>query len=140
MNQKKTIVYTYGVFDLFHSGHVELLREAKALGEKLIVGIFTDEVAQSFKREPIINYKNRATVVETCKYVDQVIKQQTLAPDDNLRLIKPDILAKGPGAGWDEGKSVPGEKVMLEIGGKVIKLNYHEGISTSDIINKIKKS
>ena len=99
MKQKQITIYTYGVFDLFHKGHVELLRDAKALGDKLVVGIFTDKVAQSFKRKPIISYENRNVVVAACKYVDQVVKQSTLTPDDNLFSIKPDILAKGPGAG-----------------------------------------
>lgn len=137
--KRKLKVYTYGVFDLFHSGHVELLRDAKALGGQLVVGLFSDKVATSFKREPIIKYSHRATVVAACKYVDKVVKQNSLAPDDNLRLIKPDILAKGPGAGWEEGERTPGEKVMNEIGGKVVKLSYHDGISTSQIIDKIKK-
>jgi rfaE bifunctional protein nucleotidyltransferase chain/domain len=140
MKQKQTMVYTYGVFDLFHRGHLELLRDAKALGGKLIVGIFTDEIARSFKREPIIKYEDRAAVVAGCKYVDQVIKQRTLAPDIILRLLKPDILAKGPGAGWEKNGVVPGKKTMSEIGGKVVKLNYHNGISTSQIIDKVKKS
>lgn len=139
MKKKQITIYTYGVFDLFHKGHVELLRDAKALGDKLVVGIFTDKVAQSFKRKPIINYENRKVVVAACKYVDQVVKQSTLAPDDNLALIKPDILAKGPGAGWGENEKIPGEYTMSKIGGKVVKLDYHDGISTSDIIAKIKK-
>lgn len=140
MKRKQTTVYTYGVFDLFHRGHVELLREARALGKKLIVGIFTDEVSGGFKREPVVGYKDRVAVVAACKYVDQVVEQRSLLPDDNLRLLKPDILAKGPGAGWEEGERTPGEKVMNEIGGKVVKLSYHVGISTSYIIERVKKS
>lgn len=137
MEKKEVIVYTYGVFDLFHSGHVELLSEAKALGDKLVVGIFSDDVVRSFKREPVISLKHRMAVVESCRYVDQVIEQKNLLPDENLRLVRPNILAKGPGAGWGGDKEVPGENVVKEISAKVVKLSYHDGISTSQIINKI---
>lgn len=141
MNRKKkdekVIVYTYGVFDLFHRGHVELLREAKALGDELIVGVLTDKVAKSFKREPVIPLKDRMYVVEHCRFVDKVVVQKKLAPDDMIRKIRPNIVAKGPGAGWEKGKEAPGESTLREIGGKVVKLEYHKGISTSEILKKI---
>lgn len=132
------IVYTYGVFDLFHSGHVQLLKEAKALGDRLIVGIFTDEVAEGFKRRPVVPYEDRRTVVEALAFVDEVVMQDELRPDKNILLLKPHILAKGPGAGWDEreGKA-PGTDAMESLGGQVIKLPYHHGISTSQIIEKL---
>ncbi|OGF63335.1 hypothetical protein A2662_02525 [Candidatus Giovannonibacteria bacterium RIFCSPHIGHO2_01_FULL_45_33] len=139
-NKEKIIVYTYGVFDLFHRGHVELLKEAKALGDKLVVGVFSDEVAKSFKRESIISLADRIHMVEHCSFVDEVLVQNDLAPDNVLEKIKPHILAKGPGAGWEEGKEAPGEKIMKKIGGKVLMLPYHDGISTSDIIKRIKEN
>lgn len=140
MRRGEKIVYTYGVFDLFHSGHVALLEEAKALGDMLIVGVFTDEVATKFKREPVIPFKHRKAIIEAIKCVDQVVAQDALPPDKNLKKIKPHILAKGPGAGWGEGsKKIPGEKTMKELGGMVIVMDYHDGISTSQIIKKIKE-
>jgi len=138
--QQKT-VYTYGVFDLFHRGHIELLRDAKALGDKLMVGLFTDEVVKKFKREPIIPLDHRIPMLEHCVFVDKVVIQDELQPDKNIRTHKPHILAKGPGAGWGEGSTeIPGAKTMNEIGGKVVVLEYHEGISTSQIINKIRST
>lgn len=134
----KKIVYTYGVFDLFHSGHVELLKEARALGDKLIVGIFTDEVAEGFKRRPVISFEQRKTVVASNKFVDEVVTQDTLEPDANIARIRPAILAKGPGAGWGEGEKTPGEDAIRAVSGTVVKLNYHPGVSTSEIISKIK--
>ncbi|QQG42916.1 MAG: adenylyltransferase/cytidyltransferase family protein [Candidatus Giovannonibacteria bacterium] len=139
--KRKKRVYTYGVFDLFHSGHVKLLREAKALGDHLIVGLFTDDVAESFKRKPAITLKHRIEVLKHCVYVDEVVVQDELKPDKNILLHKPHILAKGPGAGWDKSnKIMPGEETMLSIGGSVVRLDYHDGISTSDLIKRIKKS
>ncbi len=139
-NQQKTIVYTYGVFDLFHSGHIELLKEAKALGDHLIVGLFTDSVATDFKREPVISFKDRGAMLKHCVFVDELVVQDQLTPDKNILKYKPHILAKGPGAGWDEGKKTPGEEAVKSIGSKIVKLSYHPGISTSEIIKKIKNS
>ena len=134
------VAYTYGVFDLFHSGHIELLRDAKNLGDKLIVGLFTDEVVKNFKRKPIITLHHRIPMLKHCVFVDEVVIQDELEPDKNLAKYKPHILAKGPGAGWGEGSDViPGEKTMKKIGGVVIQLNYHDGISTSQIIKKIQE-
>jgi|SRR3989344_1693804 len=136
---EKVVVYTYGVFDLFHRGHVQLLKDAKKLGDKLVVGVFTDEVAKSFKRKPVVCFEDRKHMVEHCAFVDSVVVQRHLQPDANLKKLKPRILAKGPGAGWGEGEKTPGEATMRKMRGKVVKLPYHDGISTSDIIKKIKK-
>src|SRR3989344_5554973 len=102
-DENKIIVYTYGVFDLFHSGHIELLKEAKALGDRLIVGLFTDEVAEGFKRRPIIPLEHRLAMLKHCVFVDDAVIQDQLSPDKSILRYKPRILAKGPGAGWEEG-------------------------------------
>lgn len=133
------VVYTYGVFDLFHVGHLKLLREARALGGYLIVGVYTDAAAAQFKRPPIIPFEQRIELVRSIFEVNEAVQQYDFSPDKNLREIKPNILAKGPGAGWDEEGIVPGQQTMEELGGKVVRLPYHDGQSTSDIIHKIKK-
>ncbi len=115
------------------------MKDAKALGNKLIVGVFTDEVAESFKRRPIMELAHRLKIIEHMKPVDKVVIQDELKPDKNLLKFKPHILAKGPGAGWEKGKIVPGEETIRKIGGEVIFLSYHDGISTSEIIKKIKE-
>lgn len=136
----RNTVYTYGVFDLFHGGHVDLLQEARSLGDRLVVGLFTDKVSTGFKREPIIPFSYRKKVLEKCIFVDKVITQKELQPDKNILKLKPQILAKGPGAGWEpKNKSTPGEDAIKRVGGKVVRLSYHKGISTSDIIKKITK-
>lgn len=139
-SQHGKIVYTYGVFDLLHSGHVRLLRKAKGLGDQLVVGLFTDKVAKSFKREPVISFHHRKKVLEHLIMVDKVIAQTELSPDKNILKVVPHILAKGPGAGWDAKTSnVPGEKSIRKVGGTIVRLPYHHGISTSEIIKKIKR-
>ena len=140
MDNQLVVVYTYGVFDLFHVGHLRLLEEAKGLGDKLIVGVFTDKVAEGFKRLPIVPEDQRTEILKNLKCVDEVVMQDELQPDKNLLALRPDVLAKGPGAGWEYGQTLPGSITMDSIGGKVILLNYHGFTSTSEIIDKIWKS
>ncbi len=132
----KKVVYTYGAFDLFHAGHVALLEDAKKLGDILIVGLFPDDVVESFKRKPIVPFHLRKKVLEYVKIVDEIVVQDSRFPYDNIKGMKPDIVAKGPGAGWEDIYKAVGE--MFDV--KTILLNYHEGISTSEIIKKIKES
>ena len=113
--------------------------EAKDLGDRLIVGVFTDEVATSFKRTPIIPQDQRIEMIKALSIVDEAIFQEDLFPDKNLRKYKPNILAKGPGANWEKGKEPPGFSVMKDIHGEVVFLEYHQGISTTHIITKCKE-
>ena len=74
-NRKSVIGYTTGVFDLFHSGHVRILKRAKSLCDFLIVGVTTDEACQYKNKVPVIPFENRCDVVEACRYVDTVVPQ-----------------------------------------------------------------
>lgn len=133
------IVYTYGVFDLFHVGHLKLLREARGLGGYLIVGVYTDAIAEGFKRRPVIPFEQRLEIVRSIFEVNEAIEQREFNPDANIRSIKPQILTKGPGAGWEpDADVVPGQEVIESMGGKVVRLDYHDGVSTSAIIERIK--
>ena len=78
MDQKKYKVgYTTGVFDMFHIGHLNILRRAKDMCDYLIVGVSTDKLVQSYKHKtPIIPYEERKAIVEACRYVDEVIPQE----------------------------------------------------------------
>ena len=135
-------VYTYGVFDLLHNGHAELLKEAKALGDRLIVGVFTDEVAESFKRKPLISQDERMALLRELRSVDQVVLQDELDPSKNFVAYEADVLVKGPGAGWEVGKAweaIPGYNTVKTLGKEIHVLNYHAGVSTTELIEKIKK-
>lgn len=139
MNKEaEKIVYTYGVFDLLHHGHLQELEKASKLGNKLIVGVFTDEVAANFKREPIIPQEQRRTLLAGLTCVSEAVLQDEFAPDKNILKIQPHIIAKGPGAGWTENSS-PCEKIAQQIGAQIIILPYHPGVSTSEIIKRIKE-
>lgn len=132
-------VYVGMAADIIHKGHINLLNEAKKYG-KVIVGLLNDEAIKSYKREPILNYENRYIVMESLKMVDNIIEQKTHDYTDNLRLLKPDYVVHGDD--WIDGQSVVRKKVievLSDFNGKLIEVPYTEGISTTDIINKIKE-
>ncbi len=136
---KIKICYTYGVYDLLHYGHLRQLRAAKALGDYLIVGVFTDEVASEFKRRPIMSLADRMEIIERIDFVNEVVVQDTFSPLKNLGHYQPDIVAKGEGAGWENGRA-PKDLCDVLAAEQLVWLPRTEGISTSDIIAKIKES
>ena len=129
-----TKVYTFVVADLFHIGHLNCLRQAKELGDYLIVGVLTDKAVEAYKRTPIIPCWERATIVANIKCVDEVILQDTLDPTANLKKLGDvDIITHGDD--WDE--DFPGAEYMRSIGKKAIRIKYYPGQSTTKIIEKI---
>ena len=130
----KRIVYTYVVGDLLHIGHLQALQQAKALGDYLIVGVITDEGSAAYKRYPIIPFEERIVLVANLKCVDEVMKQGSVDPTENLKKLNVDILAHGDD--WDE--NFPGAAYMRSIGKKTVRTRYYPHQSTSKIINKIR--
>lgn len=125
------VVYTYGVFDLPHYGHLRALRRAKRLGDELIIGVFTDSVAKSFKRKPILTTEERMKFIKELN-LGWVVKQDTLEPTaEFLKDNSVAIVAKAEGAGWTQDKQPRWEGV------KSVLLPYSIGISTSEIIKRI---
>ena len=95
-NNKQIIVYTVGVWDMFHIGHLNLLKAAKALGDKLIVGVNTDELVLEYKgHRPLLHFEDRIAVIQSCRYVDCAIPAFSLEKDDLLRDLDVDILGWG---------------------------------------------
>lgn len=89
------IVYSYYVLDIIHKGHLEMLRNAKAMaGEngRLVVGILTDGAVMEKKPKPILSFEERIELARSIEYVDLVVAQETYSPYDNIESIKPDIL------------------------------------------------
>jgi glycerol-3-phosphate cytidylyltransferase len=124
-NSAKNKVYTYGVWDLFHYGHLKLLKQAEKLGD-LTVGVFSDKVAEEFKRKPIMTAKERAKMLKELGY--KVVIQNTFSP---TKLKGIDIVAKAEGAGWSQ------EKMPRFKNKQSVLLKYTKGISTSDIMKRI---
>ncbi|MAU36724.1 MAG: D-glycero-beta-D-manno-heptose 1-phosphate adenylyltransferase [Flavobacteriales bacterium] len=133
------IVFTNGCFDIFHRGHIELLARTADLGDKLIVGLNSDSSIQKIKgnSRPIIDEDSRALLLATLSFVDAVILFSEETPIKLITDIKPNILAKG---GDYEKKSIVGHDIIKKNGGEVILIPYIDGFSSTNIINKIKKS
>ena len=131
------VVYTYGAFDILHPGHIILLERAKKLGSYLIVGVVADAPIKELKGKcrPVMCVEDRMAIVRALRCVDEVHLQETYDPSNNLRhsLLHIDILAKGND--WDY---IPGTETIQELGGKLIKLPYTKGHSTSTIIKKVR--
>jgi len=126
------VVFTNGVFDLIHPGHLEVLRQARDLGDFLVVGINSDESVRRLKglRRPIMNLEERMEVLRAIRYVDLVVP---FAEDTPLRLIeylRPHVLVKG-------GDYRPEEVVGRDLVDNVVIIPYVEGSSTSQIIGRI---
>lgn len=128
------IGYTSGVYDLFHVGHVNLLRNAKAMCDKLVVGVTVDELVTYKGKKSVIPYHERIEVVRSCKYVDVAIPQNNM--DKAAAAQKNHASYLFVGDDWyDTPKWQDFEKELKEVGCKVIYFPYTEGTS-STLINQ----
>jgi rfaE bifunctional protein nucleotidyltransferase chain/domain len=134
----KKVVFTNGVFDLIHSGHINYLSKAKKLGDVLIVGLNSDESVRRIKgsRRPILKEDERAFILSNLKPVDYVIFFDEDTPEKLISEIIPDILVKG--ADWVVEKIV-GKDIVEKNGGKVMNIEFVNDQSTSKIIELIVK-
>ena len=125
--------------DIIHPGHINILRTAARYG-RVIVGLFTDEAISSYKPKPYMSYEQRKIVVESLKYVDEVVPQMTRDYDDNIRRLKPDFMIHGKD--WREGPlaDVRSKAIatMAEWGGQIIEPDYTKGVSSSMIRGQIR--
>jgi len=132
----KKIVFTNGVFDILHKGHVDYLNRARALGDILVVGINSDSSARRIKgdKRPIIPQQDRACIVSNLRSVDYVCIFDEDTPYETIKLLQPDLLVKG--ADW-KVEDVVGRDVVEARGGRVVTIEYLNGKSTTNIIKKI---
>jgi D-beta-D-heptose 7-phosphate kinase/D-beta-D-heptose 1-phosphate adenosyltransferase len=131
--KNKKVVFTNGCFDIIHIGHVRYLKEAKGLGDVLIIGLNSDRSVSSIKPGRPINPQNhRAEVLSSLEMVDYVVFFDEETPYELIKLIQPDVLVKG--GDWKKG-----EIVGSDIARATYSLPYVEGVSTTGIIERIKK-
>ncbi len=129
----KRIVFTNGCFDIIHAGHIRYLKEAKKFGDFLIVGMNSDKSVSRIKPgRPVNSEQQRAEVLSSLEMVDYVVIFDEDTPYELIRSIKPDVLVKG--GDWKK-KDIIGS----DIAGETHSLPYLKGISTTAIIDKIKK-
>ena len=124
--------------DLFHFGHVNFLKQASEIGDYLIAGIHSDETVQNYKRSPIMTMEERISVVASCRYVDEVIPDAPLIID--LKWIKKhNIHLVVHGDDFSEDLLQLCYKIPIEMG-IFKKVPYTPGLSTTDIMNRLKNS
>jgi len=137
LNGKK-IVFTNGCFDILHAGHIHYLKEAKKLGDFLLVALNSDESVKKIKgdKRPLVSEKNRMIVMEALYFVDFVTLFNEETPYDLIKMILPDVLVKG--GDWDIEKIV-GKDIVERNGGTVLNIPFKDGFSTTSIIEKIRE-
>lgn len=138
--ERRTVVFTNGCFDILHYGHVSYLEAAKRDDSRvLIVGLNSDASVRAQNKgpeRPIVPQDERAAVLAALASVDHVVFFEEQTPENLIRELQPDILIKG--ADW-KGKAVAGADIVKARGGEVEFIDYVEGKSTTNIIEKIKR-
>ncbi len=133
----KSVVFTNGCFDLLHRGHVHVLRQAKAVGDLLIVAINSDQSVKAIKgpTRPVAAEIDRLELIAAMEMVDYVILFDEPDPSKLITAIKPNVLAKGGDWGADE---VVGADIVERQGGRVLLVPYLKGYSTTEMIERIR--
>ena len=134
----RQLVFTNGCFDLVHRGHIDSLVKAAELGDRLIVGLNSDQSVKLLKGEkrPLVDQQSRAVLLASLLMVDAVVLFDEETPYDLIRSIQPDVLVKGSEYQIEE---IAGSDIVLASGGRVERIDLTEGFSTTDLIQKIKE-
>ncbi len=134
----RRVVFTNGVFDILHPGHVRYLQQARALGDVLIIGLNADASVRRTKgpERPINDEQERAEILAALACVDCVVIFPEDTPDDIIKAIGPDVLVKG--ADW-AADAIVGRDTVEARGGQVVRVPVEEGYSTTAIIERIRR-
>lgn len=134
--KKYKIGYTSGVYDMFHIGHLNLIKRAKEQCDYLIVGVTTDELAQYKNKIPIIPYEERKQIVEAIKYVDKVVPQENMNKLEACKKLNADVIFVGDDwRGTEKWNKI--EKELATIGAEVVYFSYTQGISSTILREKL---
>lgn len=135
--QGASIVFTNGVFDLFHAGHLDSLRRARSEGDLLVVGVNTDASVQRLKGpgRPILPLAQRMRLLAALEFVNAVAPFDEETPAELIATVLPDVLAKG---GDYKVEEIVGHELVLGRGGRVLSLPLLPGRSSTDLIQTIK--
>ncbi len=137
--QGKSVVFTNGVFDLLHPGHVRYLSDARRHGDRLIVGLNSDRSVRAIKgpARPVVPEGERAEVLAALACVDAVCLFDEDTPHAIISRLQPDVLVKGADWAADE---IVGRDVVEQRGGRVVRIPFAQGYSTTRMIDKIRDS
>jgi len=136
--RRRRVVFTNGVFDLLHPGHVRYLQQARALGDALIVGVNSDRSVRANKGagRPVVPDAERAEIVAALSPVDAVVVFDEDTPHELVAAIQPDILVKG--ADW-AADAIVGRDIVEARGGQVVRIPVEPGYSTSALLDRIRR-
>ena len=136
---KKRLVFTNGVFDLLHVGHVRYLAQARALGDALVVAINSDRSVRELKgpERPVFDQEERAEILAALRDVDYVVVFDDISPRGTIKKLLPDVLVKGGDYQLDE---IHGREEVEAAGGKVISLPFVPGASTTSLLERMKRA
>ncbi|HEX3384247.1 MAG TPA: D-glycero-beta-D-manno-heptose 1-phosphate adenylyltransferase [Mucilaginibacter sp.] len=134
----KKVVFTNGVFDLLHIGHITYLAKASELGDKLIIGLNSDSSVKRIKGDdrPVNDQNSRAALLAALFFVDGIVLFEENTPLNLITALMPDILVKGADYAIE---NIVGGKEVVANGGEVKTIDFVEGYSSTSIINKIRK-
>lgn len=134
--ERRRVVFTNGCFDLLHPGHVRYLEEARALGDALIVALNSDRSVRELKgdKRPILAEAERAEVMGALRCVDYVLVFDEPTPQRVIATLLPDVLVKGGDWSID---TIVGREEVEAAGGQVLSLPFVDGVSTSEVIERI---
>ena len=133
----KTLVFTNGVFDILHVGHVRYLEQARALGDVLVVAVNSDRSVRELKGtgRPLMKENERAEILAALRAVDYVTTFDDTSPRSLIAQLLPDVLVKGGDYTLDQ---IHGREEVEAAGGRVVSMPFVEGVSTSEIIGRIR--
>lgn len=133
------VVFTNGCFDIIHLGHIDYLSKARDLGDRLIIGLNTDDSVKRIKGDsrPITDEKSRAMILASFKFVNAIVLFNEDTPYNLINEVKPNVLVKGSDYSTHE---IVGGDIVENNGGEIITIDYLEGYSTTSILDKIKSN
>jgi D-beta-D-heptose 7-phosphate kinase/D-beta-D-heptose 1-phosphate adenosyltransferase len=137
-SEGRKVVFTNGCFDILHVGHIAYLKKARKLGNALVIGLNSDSSVRAIKGKdrPINREADRATVLSALYFVDYITIFSDPTPEKLIKALKPDILVKG--ADW-KVRDIVGADFVRSYGGKVKRIPFVKGYSTTSVLNKIGK-
>lgn len=140
LREGKRLVFTNGVFDILHAGHVDYLRRARALGDLLIVGLNSDTSARALGKgpdRPVNTLDDRATVLAALRMVDGIVAFDEVTPERLVSILRPEIHVKG---GDYTESELPEASIVRSYGGEVVIIPFLPGRSTTGILKRLKES
>jgi len=138
-SKNEKVVFTNGCFDLLHLGHVDYLEKARGLGDRLVIGLNTDDSVSRFKGpdRPFQDQNSRVRVLAALQFVDLVVFFNESTPLNLISELIPDVLVKGSDY---LAENIVGADVVKKAGGKVETIDFVPGYSTTRIVDKIKRT